>query len=148
MANGSTSPHKDARFWLAVAITIAFAVLTWSAYAKANGFTEAFQIWDNLAVIYSGLVGGLLGFTVNQMRASQAENRAQRKQQEADEARKGWSSAENRVRVMLPLVERVADLTGRHGTDDVQPGGAEAKLRGLGTEASTILRDLKAEAAR
>ncbi|MFD8302985.1 hypothetical protein ACFV29_11640 [Streptomyces sp. NPDC059690] len=102
--------YKDARFWLAVGIVALFALLTWSVYEKADTFTDALRLWDSIAVIFSALVGGLLGFTVNYKRATQAEETVKKSTAEA-------TIAKNGVAALLPIVERVIQLEKKRASD-------------------------------
>lgn len=114
----SLNSLKDARFWLAVAVVVGFAILTGSVYAKATTFEEGFQLWDNLAVIFSALIGGLLGFTVNYTRATQAESRATNKEIEATAARDAAAEHRRRVAAMQPIIERIIELADRRMNDN------------------------------
>lgn len=119
MANSDdkTTAYKDARFWLAAVIVLLFSALTASVYGKATSFTDAFQLWDSLAVIFSALVGGLLGFTVNYTRAKQAEDKAKQKDAEADKAKDAENKSRHREVLLRPLVERIIRLADQRNED-------------------------------
>jgi hypothetical protein len=109
--------YKDARFWLAAVIVLLFSALTASVYGKAKTFADAFQLWDSLAVIFSALVGGLLGFTVNYTRAKQAEDKAQKKDIEADAAKDATNKSKQREAMLRPVVDRVIRLADQRSED-------------------------------
>jgi len=114
----SINSVKDGRFWLAVAVITGFAIMTGLVYAKATTFEQGFQLWDNLAVIFSALVGGLLGFTVNHARAAQAEGKATQKEAEAAAAKDDAAESRQREAAMQPIVKQIVGLAERRMSDD------------------------------
>lgn len=113
-----TPVHKDAKFWLACAIIILFATFTAAVYARSSGFSEAFNLWDNIALIFSGLVGGLLGFTVNYTRANQAEEKAKKEEERADEVADAARKSKEQVRTLRPLLEEFSRIAKARESDE------------------------------
>ena len=108
-----TPAIKDGRFWLAVAIIGGFVVLTGLVLGKAKDFTEAFRLWDGVAVLFSTLVGGLLGLTVNYTRATQAEDKARKKENEADVAKVDAARSKQAEAALRPIADRIIELRDR-----------------------------------
>jgi hypothetical protein len=116
--SATTSAVSDGRFWLAVAVITGFAVLTGLVYVKAATFEQGIQLWDKLAVTFSAIVGGLLGFTVNNTRASRAEDKAHQKEDEAAAAKNEAGKVRRDQAAMQPIVQQVVDLAHRRMADD------------------------------
>lgn len=71
----ATWSWAEPRLWVALILVALFAVLTAGVFREVDTFEQAFAVWDGIAVIITGLLGGLLGVLVTYSRVNDAKQR-------------------------------------------------------------------------